>query len=86
MGCEGDPNPSQGILQRSLCCYFYLLYRSLPYKFSLSSPSPPQHHISVESALRNVKEEDRCPNWKNGGVKKPCGPVPEGSNDGCTIQ
>jgi hypothetical protein len=30
--------------------------------------------MHVQSALRGVKEEALCPNWK-GGSSKPCGPV-----------
>ncbi len=30
--------------------------------------------MHIESVLRNVKEQDRCPNWK-GGYHKPCGEV-----------
>lgn len=31
--------------------------------------------MHVESALRGVPNDDRCPNWKNGGVRNPCGEV-----------
>jgi hypothetical protein len=30
--------------------------------------------MHIQSALRGVKEEERCPNWKN-GYNSPCGPV-----------
>jgi hypothetical protein len=33
--------------------------------------------MHIESALRGVKEEDRCPNWKE-GYYKPCGEVKSG--------
>eukprot|EP00980_Cylindrotheca_fusiformis_P020875 scaffold7887_cov138-Cylindrotheca_fusiformis.AAC.2 len=26
----------------------------------------------IQSVLGSVKEEDRCPNWKNGGIRNPC--------------
>jgi len=40
----------------------------------------------IESALRGVDNNDRCPNWKK-GAKKPCGPdngLGSGGS-GCTV-
>jgi hypothetical protein len=34
--------------------------------------------LHVTSALKGVKEEDRCPNWKKGS-SNPCGEVKGGS-------
>eukprot|EP00978_Attheya_sp_CCMP212_P019923 scaffold56580_cov52-Attheya_sp.AAC.2 len=40
----------------------------------------------IESALRGVKIEQRCPNWENGGRKNPCGPIdPKHGGSDCTI-
>ena len=33
----------------------------------------------IQSALGSVKEDDRCPNWKQGS-RHPCGPVEKGSS------
>lgn len=37
--------------------------------------------MHVASALKNVMEEDRCPNWKDGATK-PCGEVNDNNGGG----